>query len=155
MTKFLEIYDRHQADSRFVPRSQMDNFVAGLMVAGTATSEATLELLYGDRPVKTTVVTTTPRTGVLTLPPQAVIRKVTYSAPARFRLYRTAAGRTFDLPRPFSAAYLGGAGMLYEYLATAPGEIDLERPFLIASAGATSYYWSADADAAVTIEWSV
>ncbi len=61
------------------------------------------------------------------LAPAFTILSVTFSGAARLRLYRSAAGRTADMGRAFATAYTGGAGLLYDYLATG-AETDAEAP---------------------------
>jgi hypothetical protein len=76
---------------------------------------------------QTTVLTAATGDGVVVLARGFTLLAVAYSGAGRLRLYRTAAGRTADTARPFTTTYTGGAGLLYDYSATA-AQTDLERP---------------------------
>lgn len=103
--------------------------------------------------VQTTTLTAVNGTGTVDLAVSAMLLAVTYSAAGRFRLYRTAAGRTADASRPFSTAYAGGAGLLYDYLSEG-AETDLERPFDVAwASGESAFYYRADGPITVTLTW--
>ena len=110
--------------------------------------------LTGGSVAQTTTITAASGDGTVVLASAATIRQVAYSGAGRFRLYRTAAGRTADQGRAFTTAYAGGAGLLYDYLATG-AQTDLERPVGVAwAAGETTYYWRADGGPVdVTLTW--
>jgi hypothetical protein len=101
-----------------------------------------------------TVVEDATGEGTVELAPGFMILSVGYSGAARFRLYRTALGRLADQHRAFTTRYMGGAGLLYDYLA-AGAQVDLERPVPGGYApGEEQCYWLADGGpVTVTITW--
>ena len=102
---------------------------------------------------QTTVLTGITGTGTVDLDRGFTILSVAYSGAGRFRMYRTAAGRTADASRAFTTQYPGGRGLIYDYLA-AGAETDLERPADGAWApGETTCYYSADGPVDVTVVW--
>lgn len=101
----------------------------------------------------TAVLTAVSGDGTIDLGPACTILSVAYTAAARLRLYRTAAGRTTDAARAFTTVYLGGAGLLYDYSATA-AQTDLERPADCARApGEDHLYYRVDGTATITITY--
>ena len=85
------------------------------------------------------------------LPQFCTVSAVQLSGAARFRLYRTADGRTLDQGRATSELYPGNLGMLYS-VATESALLDLEAPWNCAWApSGTTLYGQVDADAPVDI----
>ena len=85
------------------------------------------------------------------LPQFCTVLAVQLSGAARFRLYRTADGRTLDQGRATSELYPGNLGMLYS-VATESALLDLEAPWNCAWApSGTTLYGQVDADAPVDI----
>lgn len=90
-------------------------------------------------------------TGVVVLALWASLLKVTLSAPARFRLYRTAAQRTADASRAVGTDPVGDA-VLLDVKLTAAGTLWL-NPVVDVASDSTTFYWAIDATADVTLTW--
>ncbi|MCR6649712.1 MAG: collagen-like protein [Cellulomonas sp.] len=108
----------------------------------------------GLTPIQTTTVSDADGAGTIELAAAFTLLAVELSGAARLRLYRTAAGRTADEHRAFTTAYLGGAGLLYDYAAEG-AETDLERPVDGAWADGESviYYRVDGGPVDVTLTW--
>lgn len=91
--------------------------------------------------------------GTVTLAAGFTINKVHYTGPGRLRLYRTSAGRDADQGRPFTTPYLGGAGLLYDYLALG-AETDLEPPTTGGSDTGTIFYRIDGGPVTATLSWT-
>lgn len=103
--------------------------------------------------VQQTVLTAAQGDGTVELAPAFTILSVTYSAAARLRLYRTEAGRADDADRAFTAPYMGGSGLLYDYLALG-AETDTENPVDGAwAAGESQIYYRVTGPVDVSIRW--
>jgi len=85
--------------------------------------------------------------GTFEAPAQYVIYTITYSGPCRFRVYRTADGRTADADRPITTPYTGGADLVYEYVAPDATTDDGAPIHDVRAVGETDLYYSVDGDA--------
>jgi hypothetical protein len=108
----------------------------------------------GAAPVsQTTTLTAVTGTGTVVMAKGFTILTVAYSGAARLRLYRTAAGRTADAARAFTAPYAGGATLIYDYNAVG-AETDQERPLDGAwGSGESAIYYNVTGTATITITW--
>lgn len=107
----------------------------------------------GSQTIRTTTLENISGTGTVELAPAFTILSVTYSAASRFRLYRTEAGRIDDADRAFTAPYMGGSGLLYDYLALG-AETDTENPVDGAwAAGESQIYYRVTGPVDVSIQW--
>lgn len=123
--------------------------------SGADYATAWVDAPAGTPAAQTTTLTAANGTGVVPLARAFTILSVAYSGAGRFRLYRTAAGRTADAGRAFTTAYdrASGAGLLYDFLATA-ATTDQESPVDGAwAAGEEQCYWAATGPVDVTITW--
>lgn len=96
------------------------------------------------------VITAASGAGSVSLAAAYTILSVTYSGPARLRLYRTSAGRDADIARPVATPYPGGLGRVYEYVALA-AELDAEGSVTGSTATGSLVYYQVDATVPVDI----
>src|SRR5690606_30453729 len=107
----------------------------------------------GSQTIQTATLTAIDGTGTIALAPSFTILSVTYSAGTRLRLYRTDVGRIDDAGRAFTAPYMGGSGLLYDYLALG-AETDTENPVDGAwGAGETQIYYRVTGPVDISIRW--
>ena len=134
-------------------RVAQESTLRGLPVGGTSgqvltkTSATDFDAGWADAAGSAPVVVTLTAAsgdGAFAAPESFAFLTVAFSAACRFRVYRTAAGRTADAARLASAVPTAGCGLLYEFVATGAGS-DPDEPFLaVRDAGETTVFYRVD-----------